>query len=70
MMTSGTVACAFDPVARIYEWLKAEPLEGKGGVEFELKMVPQARDLIADLDKTIEEAGLRQATVMMEFIQE
>ncbi|ROW06381.1 hypothetical protein VPNG_07506 [Cytospora leucostoma] len=59
-----------DPVRRIYEWLKAEPLsEDKAGLEFELKVVPQTRDLIDDLDKTIEEAGLKQATVMIEFIE-
>ncbi len=46
-----------DPVVRIYEWLKAEPLEDKGASEFELKMMPQGRDLIQDLDKTIEEGG-------------
>ena len=58
-----------DPVSRIYEWLKAEPLEGKEGVEFELKAMPQGRDLIDDLDKTIEEAGLKQGTVMIEFVE-
>jgi len=56
-------------VVRIYEWLKAEPLEGKEGVEFELKIMPQARDLIDDLGKTIEEAGLKQATVMIEYVE-
>ncbi len=57
-----------DPVVRVYEWLKAEPLEGKSGSEFELKVMPQGRDLIDDLDKTIAEAGLKQATVMIEFV--
>ncbi|EFW99857.1 ubx domain containing protein [Grosmannia clavigera kw1407] len=60
---------ADDRVLRIYEWLKAEPLEGKDGLEFELKVVPQGHDLLEDLDKTIEEAGLKQATVMIEFIE-
>ncbi|KAH8890431.1 hypothetical protein GQ53DRAFT_650581 [Thozetella sp. PMI_491] len=59
-----------DPVERIYEWLKAEPLEGKEGVEFELKVMPQGRDLIQELPKTLSEAGLKQATVMIEFIQD
>ncbi|KAK3938766.1 UBX domain-containing protein 5 [Diplogelasinospora grovesii] len=59
-----------DPVSRIYEWLKAEPLEGKEGLEFELKVVPQGHDLIVDLDKTISEVGLKQGTVMIEFITE
>jgi len=58
-----------DHVARVYEWLKAEPLEGKEGVEFELKIMPQARDLIEDLGKPIEEAGLKQATVMIEYLE-
>ncbi|KAI1383561.1 uncharacterized protein F4822DRAFT_81015 [Hypoxylon trugodes] len=59
-----------DPVRRIYEWLKAEPLEGKQGVTFELKAMPAGRDLIDELEKTIEEAGLKQGTVMIEFIED
>ncbi|CAI6013835.1 unnamed protein product [Clonostachys chloroleuca] len=59
-----------DSVRRIYEWLKAEPMEGKDGVEFELKMMPQGQDLIETLDATIEEAGLKQGTVMIEFIED
>ena len=59
-----------DRVSRIYEWLKAEPLEGKEGVEFELKSMPQGADLIEHLDKTIQEAGLANGTVMLEFIEE
>lgn len=59
-----------DPVRRLYEWLKAEPLEGKEGVEFELKKMPQGQDLIEILGKTIEEAGLKQGTVMIEFIED
>lgn len=59
-----------DPVRRIYEWLKAEPLEGKEGVEFELKKMPQGQDLIDSLDETIQENGLKQGTVMIEFIDE
>ncbi|XDG10008.1 hypothetical protein ABKA04_009623 [Annulohypoxylon sp. FPYF3050] len=58
-----------DPVRRIYEWLKAEPLEGKEGVTFELKAIPGG-DLIGALGKTIEEAGLKQGTVMIEFIED
>ncbi|CAK7227608.1 UBX domain protein Ubx2 [Sporothrix bragantina] len=57
-----------DHVVRIYEWLKAAPLEGREGVAFELKMMPQGQDLLEVLDKTIEEAGLKQATVMIEFL--
>jgi len=58
-----------DPVRRIYEWLKAEPMEGKEGVEFELKKMPQGHDLIENLDGTIEEVGLKQGTVMIEFLE-
>ncbi|ORY62473.1 uncharacterized protein BCR38DRAFT_240662 [Pseudomassariella vexata] len=58
-----------DPVRRIYEWLKAEPLEGKEGIKFELKANPGG-DLISSLDKTIEEAHLKQGTVMIEFVED
>ncbi|KAI1423633.1 hypothetical protein F5Y12DRAFT_756407 [Xylaria sp. FL1777] len=59
-----------DTVRRIYEWLKAEPFQGKEGVMFELKAMPAGADLIEELDKTIEEAGLKQGTVMIEFIED
>jgi hypothetical protein len=59
-----------DPVRRIFEWLKAEPLEGKEGIPFELKQMPQGQDLIDSLDKTIEENSLKQGTVMIEFIED
>ncbi|RYC62996.1 hypothetical protein CHU98_g3220 [Xylaria longipes] len=59
-----------DAVRRIYEWLKAEPFEGKESVMFELKAMPAGADLINELDKTIEEAGLKQGTVMIEFIED
>ncbi|KAH8167239.1 hypothetical protein CIB48_g998 [Xylaria polymorpha] len=59
-----------DAVHRIYEWLKAEPFEGKEGVMFELKAMPAGADLINELDKTIEETGLKQGTVMIEFIED
>jgi len=58
-----------DRVERIYEWLKAEPMEGKDGVEFELKKMPEGQDLLESLDLTVEEAGLKQGTVMIEFIE-
>ncbi|KAI5858274.1 hypothetical protein GGS23DRAFT_332810 [Durotheca rogersii] len=61
---------AADPVSRIYEWLKAEPLEGRQGVQFELKAMPEGRDLIEALGKSIEDAGLKQGTVMIEFIED
>lgn len=59
---------AQDTVRRLFEWLKAEPMEGKEGTEFELKRMPQGQDLIEALDQTIEEAGLKQGTVMIEFL--
>lgn len=56
-------------VARIYEWLKAAPLAGQEGVAFELKVVPQGHDLLADLERPIAEVdGLRNGTVAMEFV--
>lgn len=59
-----------EPIRRIYEWLKSEPITAdKTGVEFELKTVPEGKDLIELLDQTIEEAGLKQATVMIEYIE-
>ncbi|KAK0657024.1 hypothetical protein B0T16DRAFT_385635 [Cercophora newfieldiana] len=57
-----------EPVVRLYEWLKAEPIAGKEGSEFELKSMPQGNNLIEYLDQTIQEAGLANATVMIEFI--
>jgi hypothetical protein len=57
-----------DPVMRIYEWLKAEPLEGKGGVEFEL--VCMGKNLIEILNSSIEQAGLKNQTVMVEFLED
>lgn len=59
-----------DNVRSIFEWLKADPFEGKEGVEFELKKMPQGQDLIDCLDSTIAENGLKQGTVMIEFIED
>ncbi|KAI9849046.1 MAG: hypothetical protein M1838_000300 [Thelocarpon superellum] len=56
-----------DPVRRIYEWLKAEPLEGKAGIEFEL--VCMGKNLLEHIDETIEQAGLKNQTVMIEFLE-
>ena len=55
-----------DHVRRIYEWLKSSPLEGKEGAEFEL--IFMQKNLIGMLDDTIEQAGLKNGTVMVEFI--
>ena len=57
-----------DPVRRLYEWLKASPLEGKEGQEFELRFSGQ--DLIEQLDTSIQDAGLKNASVMVEFVDE
>lgn len=56
-----------DPVRRIYEWLKSSPLEGKEGIEFEL--IFMQRNLTEVLDQSIDQAGLRNGTVMVEFLQ-
>lgn len=57
-----------DPVRRIYEWLKADPFEGKAGIEFDLKGM--GKDLIDYLDETIRDAGLNNGTVMVEFLED
>ncbi|KAL8842490.1 MAG: hypothetical protein Q9176_002642 [Flavoplaca citrina] len=57
-----------DPVRRIYEWLKASPLEGKEGVEFEL--IFMQKNLMSALEDSIEQAGLKNATVMVEFLED
>lgn len=56
-----------DSVRRIYEWLKASPLEGREGVEFEL--VFMQKNLIGLLKESIEQAGLKNGTVMIEFLE-
>ena len=56
-----------DPVKRIFEWLKASPLEGKAGIEFEL--IFMGKNLIEVLDDTIEQAGLKNGTVMVELME-
>ncbi|GAQ46832.1 hypothetical protein AtubIFM55763_005874 [Aspergillus tubingensis] len=58
-----------DPVQRIYEWLKADPpLEDKAGVEFELNAM--GRNLIDSLDQTVADAGLKNGTVMIGYVEE
>lgn len=57
-----------DPVRRIYEWIKAgSPWEGKEGAEFDLSFM--GKNLMDFLDSTIEEAGLKGASVMVEFVE-
>lgn len=57
-----------DPVQRMYEWLKASPLEGKEGVEFEL--VSMGKNLMDSLGTSIEDAGLKNGTVMIGFLED
>ena len=54
-----------DSVRRIYEWLKADPIEGKEGADFEL--IFMQKNLLECLQETIEQAGLKNGTVMVEF---
>lgn len=57
-----------DPVQRIYEWLKADPpLEDKAGVAFELNAM--GRNLIEQLGTSIEDAGLKNGTVMIGYME-
>ncbi|KAK2751929.1 hypothetical protein FQN55_008671 [Onygenales sp. PD_40] len=54
-----------DPVQRLYEWLKASPLENKQGVAFD--MVAMGQNLISMLDTTIQDAGLKNGTINVGF---
>lgn len=56
-----------DSVSRLYEWIKAGGWEGKEGAEFDLVFLKQ--NLIDSLDKTISEAGLRNAALNLEFAE-
>ncbi|KAF1965016.1 hypothetical protein BU23DRAFT_37412 [Bimuria novae-zelandiae CBS 107.79] len=57
-----------DPVRRIYEWIKAgHPWEGKEGADFDLSFM--GKNLLELLDSTIQEAGLKGASVMVEFTE-
>jgi len=57
-----------EQVRRIYEWLKSSPVDEKHGVDFEL--IFMGRNLIDSLDQTVEEAGLKNGSVMVEFTEE
>lgn len=58
-----------DPVQRIYEWLKADPpLPEKAGVEFDLNAM--GKNLIDYLGSSIEDAGLKNGTVMIGYLEE
>jgi hypothetical protein len=57
-----------DPVRRIYEWIKSDvPWEGKQGAEFDLAFM--GKNLIDHVDSSVEEAGLKGASVMVEFTE-
>jgi hypothetical protein len=57
-----------DPVRRVYEWVKSDaPWEGQQGSEFDLAFM--GKNLIEHLDSTVEEAGLKGASVMVEFTE-
>ncbi|GAM88823.1 hypothetical protein ANO11243_068570 [Dothideomycetidae sp. 11243] len=55
-----------DRVQRLYEWLKAAPLEGKEGADFEL--ISMGKNLIEALEQTVEQAGLKNGTIMIEHL--
>ncbi|KAF7593378.1 hypothetical protein BBP40_011567 [Aspergillus hancockii] len=58
-----------DPVQRIYEWLKADhPVPDKAGLEFELNSL--GHNLIDSLDTSVEDAGLKNGTVMIGYVEE
>ncbi|KFY48115.1 hypothetical protein V495_01606 [Pseudogymnoascus sp. VKM F-4514 (FW-929)] len=57
-----------DPVRRIYEWLKSDPIDGKVGIPFELKK-SMGGDLIELLDQPIADSGLKNGTVMVEYLE-
>lgn len=57
-----------EDVRRIYEWLKASPLETREGQAFEL--VFMGTNLIDSIDQTIQDAGLKNGSVMVEFVED
>lgn len=60
-----------DPVRRLYEWLKASPVEGMtAGAPFE--MIFMGKNLMDEevLEKSIEDAGLKNGSVMVEFTED
>lgn len=58
-----------DPVRRIYEWLKSEPpLEDKAGLVFELNAM--GKNLVEELDTSIQDAGLKNGTIMIGYVED
>ncbi|KAB8337147.1 hypothetical protein FH972_021451 [Carpinus fangiana] len=56
-----------EPVRTLFEWLKATPLEGQDGKEFDLMFL--GKNLIEHLDETVETAGLKNGSINVEFIE-
>ena len=56
-----------DPVRRIYEFLKAEPIAGREGADFEL--ISMGSNLMSSIESTIDESGLKNGTVMVEYVE-
>ena len=56
-----------DPVRTLFEWIKAGGWEGKEGADFELVFLRQ--NLVEVLDSTVQEAGLKNGSVMVEFAE-
>ncbi|PNS20519.1 hypothetical protein CAC42_5969 [Sphaceloma murrayae] len=56
-----------DNVQRLYEWLKASPLDDRSDVEFEL--IAMGKNLIESLEQTVEQAGLKNGTIMIEYLE-
>lgn len=63
-----------DEVTRIYEWIKADLLpqqaaqSGEEIADRQFELVSMGKNLIDYLGATLEEAGLKQRTVMIEFV--
>ena len=57
-----------DQVRRMFEWLKNDPVEGKGQYSFDL--IFMGKNLIDVLGSTIEEAGLKNGSVNVEYFEE
>jgi hypothetical protein len=55
-----------DPVRRLYEWLKASPLDGMEACG-EFGLVFMGKNLIDHLDETVEDAGLKNASINLEY---
>lgn len=54
-----------DQVVRIYEWLKADYVPEKFGGQKDFELVCLGNNLINDLEKSVQEAGLRNGSIMV-----